>query len=102
MFAYTVTSECGPGGDNLTLTCVLTCTRECEQDFSLTWSGNGKNSWQSGLMNENNTLRNRLVVPFLSAASDELTCLVLREGHVMTSKKWRAVNCKYACIKTQS
>lgn len=96
-FVYTVTSECEPGGANLTLTCVLTCTRGCEEDFSLTWSGNGKNSWQSGSMNENNTLRRKLVVPVLSATSEELTCLVLREGHVMASKKWHTIYCKYAC-----
>lgn len=93
---YAVTSEGEPGGDNLTLTCVLTCTRECEKDFSLTWSGSGKNSWQSGLMNVNNTLRNKLVLPALSVASDELSCLVLREGDMMASKKWRTVNCEYA------
>lgn len=93
---HAVTSEGEPGGDNLTLTCVLTCTRECEKDFSLTWSGSGKNSWQSGLMNVNNTLRNKLVLPALSVASDELSCLVLREGDVMASKKWRTVNCEYA------
>ncbi|XP_074510067.1 uncharacterized protein LOC141779222 [Sebastes fasciatus] len=85
-----VTSERGPGGDNLTLTCVLTCTKECGKEFNLTWSEGSQNSWQSGLMNHNNTLIKRLFLPVLS--SDELTCFVHREGDVMASKKWRAVN----------
>lgn len=94
MFVFTVTSERGPGGDNLTLTCVLTCTKECGKEFNLTWSEGSQNSWQSGLMNHNNTLIKRLFLPVLS--SDELTCFVHREGDVMASKKWRAVNRKYA------
>ncbi|XP_070692071.1 uncharacterized protein [Pempheris klunzingeri] len=84
-----VTSEFGPGGGNLTVTCVLTCTKECEKDFNLTWSGSSQNSWQSGLIIGNNTLINRL---FLTVASDELTCFVQREGAVMASKKWHTVN----------
>lgn len=93
MFVFAVTSERGPGGDNLTLTCVLTCAKECEKAFNLTWSGSSQNSWQSGLMNDSNTLVNRL---FLPAMLDELTCFVHREGDVMASKKWRAVNSEYA------
>ena len=92
---FTVTSECGPGGDNLTLTCVLTCTKKCEKDFDLTWSGGSQNSWQSGSMNDNNTLINRLFHPDCSM-TDELTCFVHREGGVVASKKWRTVNRKYA------
>ncbi|XP_030250557.1 uncharacterized protein LOC115567845 isoform X2 [Sparus aurata] len=87
-----VTSERGPGGDNLTLTCVLTCSKECEKDFNLTWSEGGQASWQSGLLRENNTLIKRIFVPVLSTASDELTCTVRREGAVVASKKRHTVN----------
>lgn len=95
MFVFTVTSQHGPGGDNLTLTCVLTCTKECGKDFNLTWSGGSHNSRQSGLMYDKNTLINRLFLPLLSMASAELTCFVHREGDVMASKKWRTINRKY-------
>ncbi|XP_078109289.1 uncharacterized protein LOC144519765 [Sander vitreus] len=87
-----VTSEHGPGSDNLTFTCVLTCTEECGKDFNLTWSGGSHNSRQSGLMYDKNTLINRLFLPLLSMASAELTCFVHREGDVMASKKWRTIN----------
>ncbi|XP_029308252.1 uncharacterized protein LOC115021757 isoform X2 [Cottoperca gobio] len=86
-----VTSEHGPGDDNLTLTCVLTCTKDCGKDFNLTWSGGSHNSWQSGLMHDNNTLINRLFLPVFSM-TDEITCFVQREGEVMASKKWRIIN----------
>ncbi|XP_073340702.1 uncharacterized protein [Pagrus major] len=87
-----VTSEHGPGGDNLTLTCVLTCSVKCEKDFNLTWSEGGQNSWQSELMHENNTLIKRIFVPVRSVTSDELTCMARREGAVVASKKWHTVN----------
>ena len=96
MFVPAVTSERGPGGDNLTLTCVLTCSKECKNDFNLTWSEAGQASWQSGLLHENNTLIKRIFVPVLSTASGELTCTVRREGAVVASKKWHTVNRKYA------
>ncbi|KAK9513647.1 hypothetical protein VZT92_027163 [Zoarces viviparus] len=57
-----VTSERGPGGDHLTLTCALTCTEECGKDINLTWSG------------------------------DEFICFVHRESDVMASKKWHTVH----------
>ncbi|XP_034731019.1 uncharacterized protein LOC117946764 [Etheostoma cragini] len=84
-----VTSEHGPGGDNLTLTCVLICTKECGKDFNLTWSGGNLDSRPSY---DKNTLTNRLSFPLLSMASAELTCFVYREGDVMASKKWRTIN----------
>lgn len=94
VFVFSVTSE--PGGDTLTLTCVLICAQECEKDFNLTWSGSSQNSWQSGLMNVNNTLINKLYLPVHSMRSDEITCSVRREDAVMASKKWCYINCKYA------
>ncbi|XP_041799063.1 uncharacterized protein LOC121610833 [Chelmon rostratus] len=87
-----VTSECGPGRYNLTLTCVLTCSQECEKDFNLTWSGSSRNSWQSSLISDNNTLIKRLFLPVSPVTSDELTCLVHREGDVMASKRWPTVD----------
>ncbi len=92
MFVFIVTSE--RRGDNITLTCALTCSRECEKDFNLSWSGCSQNSWQSGLMSENNTLVKRLFLPVSSMTSEEITCLVRREGEVMASKRWHTVNRK--------
>ncbi|KAK1895299.1 Protein sidekick like [Dissostichus eleginoides] len=86
-----VTSERVPGGDNLTLTCVLTCSKECGKDFDLLWSGGSHNSWQSGLIHVNNTLLNKLFLPVLSVTG-ELTCSIQREGEVMASKKWRSID----------
>ncbi|XP_071326369.1 uncharacterized protein cyp21a2 isoform X3 [Trachinotus anak] len=87
-----VIPQCGPGGKNLTLTCVLTCTKQCDKDFNLTWSGSSQDSWQSSLMNESNTLKKKLVLPICSMRSEEITCAVQREGAVMALKKWRSVN----------
>ncbi|XP_041845039.1 uncharacterized protein LOC121642390 [Melanotaenia boesemani] len=87
-----VTAESGPGGDNLTLTCVLTCATECEEDFNLTWSGT-KEGQQSTLKKVNNTLIKMLFFPVWPISSAEITCSVLREGALMASKKWRSVNC---------
>ncbi|XP_026150049.1 uncharacterized protein LOC113122729 [Mastacembelus armatus] len=81
-----VTSEGGPGGDNLTLTCTLICAKECEKDFNLTWSGSSQKQPQSGLMTDSNTLMNKLQVQ--SVRSDDITCSVHREDAVMASKKW--------------
>ncbi|XP_059194728.1 uncharacterized protein LOC131975919 [Centropristis striata] len=91
LYTLDVTSEHGPGGDNLTLTCVLSCSNECGKDFNLTWSGGSPNSWQSGLINADDTLTNRLFLPLIST-TDEITCSVHREGEVMASMKWRTVN----------
>lgn len=97
VFVFSVTSEYAPGGDTLTLTCALICSKECENDFNLTWkSGSSHKSWQSGLMNINNTLINKLYLPVHSMRSDEITCSVLREDAVMTSKKWCYNNCEFA------
>ncbi|XP_044213883.1 uncharacterized protein LOC122986657 [Thunnus albacares] len=87
-----VTSKYGPGGDNLTLTCVLTCAQKCENDFNLTWCGSSQNGLQSSLMNVSNTLISTLFLPVLPVRSVEIACCVHREGAVMLSKTWRPVN----------
>ncbi|KAM4581611.1 uncharacterized protein PAE49_006091 isoform 2-T2 [Odontesthes bonariensis] len=89
-----VTAEAGPSGENLTLTCVLTCAKECEEDFNLTWSGTKKEqiSRQSGLMTVSNTLKRVLFLPVWPRSSDEIACTVRREGALMASKKWRSPN----------
>lgn len=46
-------------------------------------------------MSINGTLRTRLVLPVSSAPADDLTCVVLSDGIVMASKKWRAVKSEY-------
>ncbi|XP_075883004.1 uncharacterized protein LOC142888514 isoform X2 [Nelusetta ayraudi] len=92
LYTLDVASESAPGGRNLTLTCVLTCTRQCGEDFELTWSGHGDGDLQSDLVNESNTLMSRLVLPASPVPSDELTCLVLREGGVVKSKSWHSVS----------
>ncbi|XP_030606615.1 uncharacterized protein LOC115795003 [Archocentrus centrarchus] len=85
-----VTAEsAGAGGENRTLICALTCTKECEKDFELTWSGNAHKFWQSKLMNINNTLIKKLFLPESSKRSyEDITCSVRREGALMASKKW--------------
>lgn len=75
---------------------MLTCTRQCGEDFELTWSGHGDGDLQSDLVNENNTLMSSLVLPASPVPSDELTCLVLREGGVVKSKSWHSVSRTYA------
>lgn len=93
---YTVTSTFAPGGRNFTLTCVLTCTRQCGKDFNLTWAGLGSSGLQGDWMKGNNTLMSNLVLPALPTASGDLTCSVLREGGVVTSKRWRRMSCTCA------
>ncbi|XP_026040586.1 uncharacterized protein LOC113032125 isoform X1 [Astatotilapia calliptera] len=83
----------GLRGENLTLTCALTCATECENDFELTWSGSAHKGWQSELMNINNTLIKKLFLPESSVRSyEDITCSVHREGARVASKKWRAVD----------
>lgn len=94
MCVRTVRAE--SGGGHLALTCVLTCAGECKGDSSLAWRGGGADGWQNASVSVNRTLRNRLVLPVSSAAADHLTCLVLSDGVVMASTKWRAINCEYA------
>ncbi|KAL3980879.1 ubiquitin carboxyl-terminal hydrolase 5/13 [Sarotherodon galilaeus] len=83
----------GLRGENLTLTCALTCATECEKDFELTWSGSAHKGWQSELMNINNTLIKKLFLPESSVRSyEDITCSVHREGALVASKKWHAVD----------
>ncbi|XP_068995811.1 uncharacterized protein [Embiotoca jacksoni] len=86
---HTLDITADSGGDHLTLTCVLSCAKGCEEDFNLTWSGSNHEDWQSTLMAVNNTLIKKV---FLPTRSDEITCSVRREGALMASKKWRSVN----------
>ncbi|XP_029361037.1 uncharacterized protein LOC115045473 [Echeneis naucrates] len=83
---------CEPGGENLTLTCVLNCTEQCDKEFNLTWSGSIENSRLSSIKSDTNTLRSTLFLPVCSLGTREITCSVQREGVVMASKKWHSVN----------
>lgn len=94
-----MTAESGPGEHDLTLTCVLTCAKECENDFSLTWSGSDQKGWQSELLRVNNTVIMKLQLQVQSTRSDEITCTAHREGARVASKKWRSVNRMYAHLK---
>ncbi|KAM7383633.1 hypothetical protein PAMP_003268 [Pampus punctatissimus] len=85
-----ITSNYGPGGDNLTLTCVLTCAQACEKDSNLTWCGSSEYGMQSSLMNANNSFISTLFLPVLPVRS--VACCVHREGAMMISKTWRPVN----------
>ncbi|XP_037836090.1 uncharacterized protein LOC108241974 isoform X2 [Kryptolebias marmoratus] len=76
--------------ENLSLTCVLTCAEECEEDFSLTWSAANEEGWRSRSMKVNNTLINVLLLPAWPKDSEELSCSVYREGSLMASKKWHS------------
>lgn len=103
-YIFTVTAmPAGLRGENLTLTCALTCATECENDFELTWSGSAHKGWQSELMNINNTLIKKLFLPESSVRSyEDITCSVHREGARVASKKWCAVDRKhellYCCL----
>ncbi|XP_028281479.1 uncharacterized protein LOC114448617 isoform X2 [Parambassis ranga] len=87
-----VTAESAPDGEYLNLTCVLTCAKECDKDFNLSWSGGDQKALQSRLMQVNNTLRKEIFLPDGLKRWDEITCSVHREGALMASKKWRTVN----------
>ncbi|XP_047216214.1 uncharacterized protein LOC124865282 isoform X3 [Girardinichthys multiradiatus] len=86
-----VTAKTDPEGENLPLTCLLTCAKECEENFNLTWSGSSREGWQGRLLNVNNTLINELLLPVWPVSSDEITCSVYREGSLMASKSWHSV-----------
>ncbi|MEQ2157292.1 hypothetical protein GOODEAATRI_000375, partial [Goodea atripinnis] len=85
------TAKTDPEGENLTLTCLLTCAKECEENFNLTWSGSSQEGWQGKLLNVNNTLISELLFPVWPVSSDEITCSVYREGSLMASKSWHSV-----------
>ncbi|XP_076016745.1 uncharacterized protein LOC143008745 isoform X4 [Genypterus blacodes] len=93
VFAAVVTSESNPEGDNLTLTCMLTCAAtQCEPDFNLTWSGNIQHSWRSKVTHVNNTLISKLFLPDPQKSLDQFSCSVSREEVIMATKKWQTVN----------
>ncbi|XP_076016743.1 uncharacterized protein LOC143008745 isoform X2 [Genypterus blacodes] len=88
-----ITSESNPEGDNLTLTCMLTCAAtQCEPDFNLTWSGNIQHSWRSKVTHVNNTLISKLFLPDPQKSLDQFSCSVSREEVIMATKKWQTVN----------
>lgn len=94
-FVSTVTVEYSPERTNLTLTCMLTCAQQCEKDFSLSWRGGGSQlGRQTSLEAESNTVTSQLLVPAPPVGPAEVTCCVLREGAMVTSKTWRSANCK--------
>ncbi|XP_029958654.1 uncharacterized protein LOC115396775 isoform X2 [Salarias fasciatus] len=86
-----VVAASGPGGDNLTLMCVLTCATQCEKDFNLTWSKRNHRGQQSELIAVNNTLVRTLFLP-VGSVGDEMMCSAYREGALMASKEWQEVN----------
>lgn len=92
VFLSSVTEEFDPEGENLNLTCILTCAEKCEADFNLTWSERNQNGLQSSLTAAGNTLTKRLLLPFRPPSSQEILCSVQREGALMTSKKWPSVH----------
>lgn len=99
MFVFLVTSDDGPGGDNLTLTCLLTCAvTKCEEDFNLTWVGSSHSGWQRSLIVANKTLASKLFLSGLQTRPETLACAVSREGVVMAAKKWSSVNSTYAIL----
>ncbi|CAB1334792.1 unnamed protein product, partial [Coregonus sp. 'balchen'] len=75
-----------PGGNNLTLTCSLTCVED-GRDFHLTWTHSGQDGLQSGPIGHNNTLISKLFLPDRQG-TEKIACTVLREGVEMAVKEW--------------
>ncbi|XP_041725333.1 uncharacterized protein LOC121555561 isoform X2 [Coregonus clupeaformis] len=75
-----------PGGNNLTLTCSLTCVED-GRDFNLTWTHSGQDGLQSGPIGHNNTLISKLFLPDRQG-TEKIACTVLREGVEMAVKEW--------------
>ncbi|XP_035620802.2 uncharacterized protein LOC118377980 isoform X2 [Oncorhynchus keta] len=65
-------------GNNLTLTCSLTCVEDCG-DFNLSWIHSGQDGLQSGPIGHNNTLISKLFLPDRQG-TEKIACAVLREG----------------------
>ncbi|KAM4735582.1 uncharacterized protein FYW61_006033 isoform 2-T2 [Anableps anableps] len=86
-----VIAKSDPVDGNLSLICVLTCAKECEENFNLTWSGSNQDGWEGNLLNVNNTLINELLLPVWPVRSDVIICSVYREGSLMASKSWSSV-----------
>ncbi|XP_036793176.1 uncharacterized protein LOC118937651 [Oncorhynchus mykiss] len=73
-------------GNNLTLTCSLTCVEDCG-DFNLSWIHSGQDGLQSGPIGHNNTLISKLFLPDRQG-TEKIACAVLREGVEMAVKEW--------------
>ncbi|XP_036821661.1 uncharacterized protein LOC110506689 isoform X2 [Oncorhynchus mykiss] len=73
-------------GNNLTLTCSLTCVEDCG-DFNLSWIHSGQDGLQSGPIGQNNTLISKLFLPDRQG-TEKIACAVLREGVEMAVKEW--------------
>ncbi|KAJ0066028.1 hypothetical protein NL108_001248 [Boleophthalmus pectinirostris] len=80
-------------GENVTLTCVLTCaSTTCDTDFNLTWSEDDTPYITSGLLKGNRSLINKLSVPKVHLGTGDSVCSVLREGVQVATKTWRYRN----------
>lgn len=87
-YIFTVTAmPAGLRGENLTLTCALTCATECENDFELTWSGSAHKGWQSELMNINNTDKEVISPRVISAIIRRYNMLCAQRGRSGGIKK---------------
>ncbi|XP_045553332.1 uncharacterized protein isoform X2 [Salmo salar] len=73
------------GGNNLTLTCSLTCVEDCG-DFNLSWIHSGQDGLKSGPIGHN-TLISKLFLPDRQG-TEKIACAVLREGVEMAVKEW--------------
>lgn len=83
---YSVSAEYATtGGNNLTLTCSLTCVEDCG-DFNLSWIHSGQDGLKSGPIGHN-TLISKLFLPDRQG-TEKIACAVLREGVEMAVKEW--------------
>ncbi|XP_020793192.2 uncharacterized protein LOC110171758 isoform X2 [Boleophthalmus pectinirostris] len=88
-----IISEMDSKGENVTLTCVLTCaSTTCDTDFNLTWSEDDTPYITSGLLKGNRSLINKLSVPKVHLGTGDSVCSVLREGAQVATKTWRYSN----------
>ncbi|XP_055084067.1 uncharacterized protein LOC117384069 [Periophthalmus magnuspinnatus] len=86
-----IISEMDLKGENVTLSCVLTCaSTTCDKDFNLTWSVDDAPYMTSGLLKGNRTLINKLSVPVGHLGSG--VCSVFRDGVQVATKKWHYSN----------
>lgn len=84
--------------EDLTLTCVLTCAEDCEENFNLTWSAANQEGWRSTSTRVNNTLTTVLLLPAWPNSSDEMRCSVYKEGSLVASRKWHSDTCRFAFL----
>lgn len=85
--------------EDLTLTCVLTCAEDCEENVNLTWSAANQEGWRSTSSTRvNNTLTMVLLLPAWPNSSDEMRCSVYNEGSLVASRKWHSDTCRFAFL----